>query len=317
MNHAPEVRAIGCVLLIAASPAMAHATSPDGIASRSPGDSVTSVDESGASAGDCRAARFPPSDISTSRAPSGPGDLQYLLNLRAGGVNGQSLLTAPLETLGFTRIGAQTRHIYALDFDNAAVTLWGIDNDSRELGTLDLATGAFTPVVVTTGLEGNVTGLAFDPTTSDVSYVSTSTHLYTLNRTTGAATLVGAFGYQLVIDIAISNEGQIYGHDIDFDGLIAIDRATGAGTWIGYTGLDANYAQGMDFDPGTNSLYAWIYLGAGSNRLARLDLATGAATVLATGTAEENEGAIAIPFYAIFSDDFETGDPTRWSSFTP
>lgn len=277
MNSPSAVVTRGLALLILALPAAAGAASPD--------------------------------------APRGPGDLQYILNVRAGGVDGQSLLSAPLETLDYTRIGAQTRHIYALDFDNAAVTLWAIDNDSRELGTLDPATGAFTPVVVTSGFSGNITGLAFDPTTADVSYAATATDLYTLNRMTGVATLIGAFGYQSVIDIAISNQGQIYGHDIEFDVLIAIDRTTGAGTGIGYTGLDANYAQGMDFDPSTDTLYAWIYLGGGSNRLARLDLATGAATVLDSGTSEENEGAIRVPAWAIFADGFETGDPTRWSVY--
>jgi hypothetical protein len=70
----------------------------------------------------------------------------------------------------------------------------------------------------------------------------------------------------------------MFGHDIGTDSLYSIDKTTGAATLIGTTGFLANFAQGMDFDYSTNTLYATIYTGGGTGMFSRFDLTTGAAT---------------------------------------
>ena len=67
------------------------------------------------------------------------------------------------------------------------------------------------------------------------------------------------------VDIA-SARGQIYGHDIANDIMIAIDKTTAAATVLGSTTQNGNFAQGMDFDLSTNVLYAYMYIGTGVNR---------------------------------------------------
>ena len=56
----------------------------------------------------------------------------------------------------------------------------------------------------------------------------------------------------------------------------------------------ANGAQGMDFDPSTDTLYAWLFFSDLTSHLATFDLATGAATILADGNGEQLEGAVAV-----------------------
>src|SRR5207247_2187657 len=118
---------------------------------------------------------------------------------------------------------------------------------------------------------------------------------FTMSLATGVATpLPNSFTpFVLVIDIAISNAGQMYGQDIGVDQLLSIDKLTGAAVAIGPTGQNTNFAQGMDFDHSDNTLYAWMYLGGGVNNLSTFNLATGAATVVVNGPAgPENEGAV-------------------------
>ena len=122
-------------------------------------------------------------------------------------------------------------------------------------------------------------------------YVQATGNLYTIDLTTRAATLVGPIGFALVVDIAISNTGQMYGHDIGVDQLIAINKATGAGTAIGPTGFNANFAQGMDFDHSTNILWSWLYIGGGVNNLVTFTLTTARAPWCSAEPAgPENEG---------------------------
>jgi hypothetical protein len=249
---------------------------------------------------ECLGGVQPPSAPVRHSGPRVDGDTEYILNLRAAGSFPQQVLTAPLPTLDYATVGPQTRAIFGMDFDLTATTLWGIDNASRELGTLNLATGAFTPTVVVTGLTvgSTVTGMKFDPTSATV-YISesigASSNLLTLNLATGVATPVGVIGAWLVIDIAISNAGQMYGIEIGTDSLLSIDKSTGAGALIGPVGVALNFAQGMDFDPSTDTLWAWLYSGGGVNQLASINLATGAALTADNGVNEENEGAIQVP----------------------
>jgi hypothetical protein len=107
--------------------------------------------------------------------------------------------------------------------------------------------------------------------------------LYTVNTTTGAATLIGATGFSHVTGLDFNPlTGVLYGHVSDyFNGttqLITIDTSTGAGTSIGTTGQqipDMSFAS-------DGTLYAWSeYSDAGSqDRLYTIDLGTAAATAV-------------------------------------
>ncbi|WP_257385221.1 DUF4394 domain-containing protein [Tahibacter caeni] len=237
-----------------------------------------------------------PKDAQAAALPKNLGDTTYQFNMRATGTGADSLQSFLLPNAGTaTIIGPQTGNLYGLEYDNVAGRIYAV-SDVFGFGELNKTTGVFTPTVTITGTAAgqSVTGLAFQ-TPSSPYYLSTSdgtvSQIYTFDPVTGVATLVGATGTALMIDIAINASGQMYGHDIATDSIYSINTATGAATLIGPTGVNANFAQGIEFDKTTGVLYAWLYEGGGVNRFATIDLATGAATTVASPLAGEYEGA--------------------------
>ena len=195
---------------------------------------------------------------------------------------------------------------FGVDFNTAGTILYGINPGAApfSFGTIDLLTGNFNTMFALSGLGAgqSVTGLRVDPT-NETFYVSSNgatfgNQLQTLNTTTGALSsavnLTGLAAGAIVIDIAISNTGQMFGIDIGSDTLVSIDKVTGASTTIGLLGFNANFAQGMDFDLATNTLYATIYTGGGTGVFASINLTTGAATQLFSTTALNAEMEMAI-----------------------
>jgi uncharacterized repeat protein (TIGR01451 family) len=132
---------------------------------------------------------------------------------------------------------------------------------SNNLYQLDPATGGVISTIPITPPPNGETysGFALDPT-SGVLYASSTnvgtSSLFTVDVDTGVATLIGPItGSGCNIAIAIDGTGQIYGYDICTDDFWAIDKNTGAGTVIGSIGFDANFGQGMGWDPATDQIY--------------------------------------------------------------
>ena len=181
-------------------------------------------------------------------------------------------------------------------------TFYAIDNASRAFLAVDAETGDATQVGTTTpsSSEETWTEMATDPTDGTV-YASTGTNLYTINPETGEATLIGPFNTpegETMIAIAVDTDGNIYGHGIDLstapDKLFSIDPQTGQASLIGSTGVDAFFAQGMDYDPDTGQLYMAWYQGGGVGGLRTVDPETGNSELVGPFQGDEL-GFMAIP----------------------
>jgi DNA-binding beta-propeller fold protein YncE len=175
--------------------------------------------------------------------------------------------------------------IYGLTFDLAGTTLYGVNDGTKTLETINTGTGARTVVANLSGIAAGHTlsGLSINPLTGGMFLSSTNvseSNLYTIDPTTGVATLVGATGIGGLIDIAFDPLGMLFATDINRDALFGLDPLTGASTFIGALGFDLNFAQGMDFDFSTGILYAALYSGGGVGQWATIDTTTGAATSL-------------------------------------
>ena len=130
----------------------------------------------------------------------------------------------------------------------------------HNLFKMDMATGALNVVgpAVPQGAE-TWSGLAWDDQTQTM-YGSatdiTTSGLYTIDLTTGAATYIGPMtGSPGNIALACDCNGQLYAFDIVNDDFGTVDKATGAYTAIGPLGFNANYGQGLDFDDDTGECY--------------------------------------------------------------
>ncbi|MCY7363414.1 MAG: DUF4394 domain-containing protein, partial [Ignavibacteria bacterium] len=137
---------------------------------------------------------------------------------------------------------------------------------------IDTATGVGTLVANVTGTVGTEgwTELAYDKFTSTLygaSGAATSSTLYTINVTTGAATVVGTINTGLVITIAFHPVTNVlYGIDIVTDQLLTINKTTGVGSNIGPIGFNSNFGAGSSFDEIGVYYFAGIDAGAGNAR---------------------------------------------------
>jgi hypothetical protein len=175
---------------------------------------------------------------------------------------------------------------------------YGVNNNSRQLVRIDTTTGALdsTGLNVITGITAGdgFAELVYDRTTSTWYGLANNTvaspfvaRLYTLNITTGVATLVGqvtpsgATSGVLMISLAVNSSGQLYAVDIVGDSLYSINKTTAAGTKIGGIGFNANFAAGLSFDAQDTLYFAAINAGAGNARqLYRLNPTTGLGTLV-------------------------------------
>jgi len=189
-----------------------------------------------------------------------------------------------------------TAGYFGLDFDAAASNLYAarLTSGVAFVDRLSLANGstlASTPIIGT-GTE-SITGLTIDAANNAyLSTVGATSNLWTINVATGATTLIGSMGTNLVIDISIDSAGRMVAHDISTDSFHFVNTSTGALTLIGPHGLAANFAQGMDFDWSNNVLYAAVYTGGGTLTYGSVSLANGAVTPIPGILSGEYEMAV-------------------------
>jgi hypothetical protein len=178
--------------------------------------------------------------------------------------------------------------------------LYAIDWYTWNLLTIDTST-AKTSVIGTAVLQNgsgvNWNSLAWDATTRTLYAAASvqtrsgfSSFLYTIDPLTAAATLVGpisgigdAGNGTLVAAIAIDSQGLMYGIDLIADDFVAIDKTSGAGAVIASLGFDANFAQGLDFDDYTGTLYyAAFNRDTARAEMYTINPASGALTLIST-----------------------------------
>ena len=224
-------------------------------------------------------------DAPTAAPVDGPQaltDPAHALNISTFGPNPNTFIQHPLNDFAnFTVEGGNTRSIFAMESSADGTTIYAIDNDTFEFGTVDPASGTFTALGTSTPLTGHTwTGLAINATTSLASSTDgTTSTLYSIDLADGTVTEIGSqTTTPLLIDIAITCTGDLYGHDIGSDTIFSIDPTDGSATAIGPTGIDANFAQGMTVDRDTGTIFAYGYTGGGTNTYGSVDTGTGAIT---------------------------------------
>ena len=199
---------------------------------------------------------------------------------------------------------------------SAQQVLYGANGASgypSNLYLLDPSSGA---VLQTGGPIGfAVTGLALDPSTGTLYGVTANEasnaphHLITINKTTGGGTDVGDLG-RVVNDITFTPDGTLYGFSRSGSVLVTIDKASGASTVVGPSGLGGSSGNGL-----ASNAAGVLYLAPeGDNGdLYTVDRSTGAATSVATMDGTTGDGIAALAFDAagtLFGDRQAFATPT-------
>ncbi|MDO9407113.1 Calx-beta domain-containing protein [Patulibacter sp.] len=151
----------------------------------------------------------------------------------------------------------------------------------------------------------SLTGLAVDPTTG-VLYGATGANdptaprsIVTIDKATGAGTLVGPENAGPVADITFRPDGQLVGWSEANDRFVTIDKATGAATEVGAgTG---SYGDGMSVDRDGRIFIMLRGNATNGGDLRTIDPVTGATTVVAPLSGAYNDGA-AVPAAAFGCD---------------
>ena len=183
-----------------------------------------------------------------------------------------------------------------------------IADTANNLYQIDPDSGAVLTMTITAPPGGETySGMALDPTTGIVYASSTnvgSSSLFTVDLSTGTATLIGPItGSGCNIAIAIDGSGQMYGYDICTDDFWSIDKATAVGTMIGSIGFDANFGQGMDWDPVTDQIYLAAFNSSAFQPELRIaDRVTGNTSLVGVLGASEPGGLCQVPWLGLSPD---------------
>ena len=172
---------------------------------------------------------------------------EYTIGYPSGDLETIDTTTGAITDIGATGQGGAARDIA---YDPITDILFGtaIDGSGTDLFTIDRATGAMTLIAPISGLgaQAYVMGLAVDPDTGlmyGIEIVTSS--LVAIDKTTGAATTIGALGYTTRYSQGLDFDaatGVLYLASIDYDAAVqnmyTVDTATGAATLIGAIGND-------------------------------------------------------------------------------
>ncbi|MCF8241750.1 MAG: choice-of-anchor D domain-containing protein [Melioribacteraceae bacterium] len=210
-------------------------------------------------------------------------------------------------------LAASIGTMYAGDIDNNDNKYYyAIVNDTKALHKFDLESLTLTEVGVIpsftsefiTGMESG-DGPMYLSTYNETAAVN---KLYTINLEDATVEYIGEItGAGIIIAIGMDDMGNLYGHDLDQDVIYYIDKNTAAGTVVGSTGFDANYAQGMGWNHATGEMYLAAYNNATSaGELRVVDLETGATAALGSlGAGDEMDG---LSFKGSFGGDWLATD---------
>jgi hypothetical protein len=166
---------------------------------------------------------------------------------------------------------------------NLLYTIEEIGDRLKSINTDTLAITDIGPL----GVAFRFGGLAYDAAADKLYMIDgrEAKGLYTVNRTTGAATLVGLHGVTDLFGLAYdSTNGILYASQSAGSNLYRLDTTTGAATLVGNMGVGIG---GLAYDPETDRL---IGIAEGVGDLFEIDRATAAATLVFDGSPKNSTG---------------------------
>jgi hypothetical protein len=179
-----------------------------------------------------------------------------------------------------------------LVFSGVAVAsdLYYVNDNNQTLNVFNTVTLNST-MIGATGTGGNFGDMAWDRTTNTMYYIGGrgNENLFTLNLTTGAATLVGAYNVSDMFGLAVNASGQLFAQSTaNGSNFYTINKVTGVATLQGAG--NGVYPGGLTFNTTTGQML--LMQAGGTGDISWIDETTGAATLLASpGGLNDNDFA--------------------------
>ncbi|MFO7613538.1 MAG: hypothetical protein R6W71_02760 [Bacteroidales bacterium] len=100
-------------------------------------------------------------------------------------------------------------------------------------------------------VSGEVIGIALEYSSGTYYICTSADNLYTVDFNTLTTQYIGNFGTNsyFMIGITFDDQGNLWGYDLALDVFFSINKLNGLATAIGPIGFDANYGQGLGWDP--------------------------------------------------------------------
>lgn len=203
---------------------------------------------------------------------------------------------------------------YICTFGSAAAgTLYVADNTNDELRTIDTNTLAVT-TIGSLGTNVSFAGMAFDGNSQTLYMVGArgNENLFTVDVTTGAATLVGNYGITDLFGLAYDSTNDVlYGTQfVAGGGLFTLDTTTGAATLVATI---ADRIGGLAYDVDNDRL---IGISDGTGNIYEINRNDASQTLLASPGTTNNSGLTYDPDLGVFWDADQNGNLFQYDPAT-
>jgi hypothetical protein len=181
---------------------------------------------------------------------------------------------------GFDDIGDLTS-----DTRSGSAKIWGVRIDSKDLLSIDPATGAAS-VAATLNSPDKMVSIAFDPVTgklygnTSIAFGAPFDALYQIDPATGNSTFIGRILFNNVFALGFDQSGKLFGVADDTNQFISISTATGNGAAIAT--LQLNQVFDMASRPEDNQMFI---VDSGTHHLSTINTTTGQVTDVGPYTA--------------------------------
>jgi archaellum component FlaG (FlaF/FlaG flagellin family) len=238
----------------------------------------------------------------TSSLPEGPA---YFYREAPGTINSIAPTTTEFIAAGTWANGIWYASEY---YDNTVIPATG-----GGWYTIDPTTGVMTLLA---SLGRSFNGITYDLTNQvmygiDYDGTALTNNLYSIIPSTGVATLIGTIGPgEVLINLATDGAGYLYALGISTDHLFKINPVGPVLTDVGATGVALSYAQDMEYDHETNTMFAAGYTSTGS--LYSVNLTSGACTFIGAFAGGAEITGLAIP-YCVTMNQWTGNYSTAWN----
>ena len=196
----------------------------------------------------------------------------------------------------------------------AAPILYAMNDQTNSLYSIDPNTYALSFIGSTGVGAGDFGDMAYNPGTNTAYWVPGrgNDNLYTLNLSTGAATLVGAHGIDDMFALAYDTDNNtLYGESSNGN-FYSISTSNGQASLVGTNSV---YPGGLTY---RSDIHQMVLLGAGTATFYSINTGTGAATALGGSGFVNDNGLAWDPINNHFvvddwSSKLYTGDPSTYS----